>query len=144
MQYISMALQPLWTLAAFFNFLISYTIGRTPWTEDQPVARPLPTHRTTQAQNKRTQTFIPRVGLEPTIPVFERANTGHALDRAATAIGTYTIYLSKIAAHASTQLPVILLSGQYVDRYLYRFNLSACTTDPYVQTIYPLKLFCLR
>jgi hypothetical protein len=28
--------------------------GRTPWTGDQPVARPLPTHRTTLTQNKRT------------------------------------------------------------------------------------------
>jgi hypothetical protein len=29
-------------------------VGRTPWTGDQPVARPLPTHRTTRTQNKRT------------------------------------------------------------------------------------------
>jgi hypothetical protein len=33
-----------------------YTIGRTPWTSDRPVARPLPTYRTTQTQNKRTHT----------------------------------------------------------------------------------------
>jgi hypothetical protein len=26
-----------------FRFLILYTVGRTPWTGDQPVARPLPT-----------------------------------------------------------------------------------------------------
>jgi hypothetical protein len=32
----------------FFSFLILYTGGRTPWTGDQPAARPLPTHRTTQ------------------------------------------------------------------------------------------------
>jgi hypothetical protein len=31
-----------------------YTDGRTPWTSDQSVARPLPTHRTTQTENKRT------------------------------------------------------------------------------------------
>jgi hypothetical protein len=30
---------------------------------------------------------MPRVGLEPMIPVFERAKTVHALDRAATVIG---------------------------------------------------------
>jgi hypothetical protein len=30
---------------------------------------------------------MPQVGLEPTIPVFERANTVHALDGAATVIG---------------------------------------------------------
>jgi hypothetical protein len=30
---------------------------------------------------------MPRVGLEPTIPVFERAKTVHALGHAATVIG---------------------------------------------------------
>jgi hypothetical protein len=30
---------------------------------------------------------MPRVGFEPTIPVFERAKTIHALDRAVTDIG---------------------------------------------------------
>jgi hypothetical protein len=33
-----------------------FTDGRTPWASDQPVARPLPTHRTTQIQNKRIHT----------------------------------------------------------------------------------------
>jgi hypothetical protein len=37
-------------LGSFFCFLILYTVGRTPWTGDQPVARPLPTHRTAQTQ----------------------------------------------------------------------------------------------
>jgi hypothetical protein len=41
-------------LGRFFSILILYTVGRTPWTGDQPVARPLPTYRTTQTQNKRT------------------------------------------------------------------------------------------
>jgi hypothetical protein len=44
----------LWTLVAFSVSLIQYTVGRTSWTGDQPIARPLPTHRTTQTQNKRT------------------------------------------------------------------------------------------
>jgi hypothetical protein len=30
---------------------------------------------------------MPQVGFEPTIPVFQRAKTVHALDRAAAAIG---------------------------------------------------------
>jgi hypothetical protein len=30
---------------------------------------------------------MPQVGLEPTIPVFERAKTVHALDRTTTVIG---------------------------------------------------------
>jgi hypothetical protein len=37
---------PLLRLGRFFNFLILYTIGRTYWTSDQSVVRPLPTHRT--------------------------------------------------------------------------------------------------
>jgi hypothetical protein len=41
-------------------------------------------------RNKHTQTFMPLVGLEPTIPVFKRAKMVHALDRAATVIGRYT------------------------------------------------------
>jgi hypothetical protein len=42
------------------------------------VARPLATHRATQTQNKRTQTSMPRVVFESTIPVFERSKTVHA------------------------------------------------------------------
>jgi hypothetical protein len=75
-----MALQTLWALAAF-------SVGRTPWMGDQPVTRPLPTHRTTQTWNKSTQTSMPRVGFEPTIPVFGQAKTVHVSDRAATVIG---------------------------------------------------------
>jgi hypothetical protein len=78
-----------WTLAAF-QFLDFYTVYGTPWMGDQPFARPLPTHKTTQTQNKRTQTSMPRVGFEPTIPVFERAKTVHDLDGATTVIGTST------------------------------------------------------
>jgi hypothetical protein len=37
-----MAAQP---FVGSFSLLFLYTIGRTPWTGDQPVARPLPTHR---------------------------------------------------------------------------------------------------
>jgi hypothetical protein len=33
---------PLLDLGCFFSFLILYTVGTTPWTGDQPVARPLP------------------------------------------------------------------------------------------------------
>jgi hypothetical protein len=50
------------------------------------VRRKAATYKTTQTQNNRTQTSIPRVSFEPTIPVFERAKIVHALDRAATVI----------------------------------------------------------
>jgi hypothetical protein len=51
----SVALRPYsLALAAFLSFVLLHTIGRTPWTGDQPVARHLPTHMTAQTQNKST------------------------------------------------------------------------------------------
>jgi hypothetical protein len=50
---LSMALTALLDLGRFFSFLIIYRDGRIPWMGNQPVAGPLPTHRTTQTQNKR-------------------------------------------------------------------------------------------
>jgi hypothetical protein len=78
---------PLLGSGRFFSFVILYTFGRTPWTGDQPVARLLPTHRTAQTQNKRTQTSMPRVGFKPTATVFERAKTIYSLNCADTMIG---------------------------------------------------------
>jgi hypothetical protein len=46
-----------WPLFQFPNNF--HTVGRTPWTSDQPVARPLPTHRTTQTENKLTHATMP-------------------------------------------------------------------------------------
>jgi hypothetical protein len=37
-------------------------------------------------------TSMPEVGFEPTIPVFERAKTVHALDRVSTVIDTFESY----------------------------------------------------
>jgi hypothetical protein len=37
-------------LGRFFSFLILYTTGSTPWTGDQPVARPLPTQENTNTE----------------------------------------------------------------------------------------------
>jgi hypothetical protein len=75
---------PLLGHGSFFSFFIYTQSAGLFGTRNKPVSRPLPTHRTTQTQNKRTQTSMPRVGFEPTTPVFERAKTVHALDRAAT------------------------------------------------------------
>jgi hypothetical protein len=86
---------PLLGLGRFFSSMISYTVGSTPWTDEQPVARPLPAHRTVQTENKRRQTSMPQVGFEPTVPVSERAKTFHALDLAATVIYTARVQLPK-------------------------------------------------
>jgi hypothetical protein len=64
------------------QFLNPNTVGRTPWTGDQPDSRPLPTH----------QISIPCVRFEPTIRAFERAKTVRALDLAVTVIDIYTYH----------------------------------------------------
>jgi hypothetical protein len=66
------------------QFLNFYIVGRTPWTGDQPVARPLPAQGNTNAGR---QTSMPRVRFEPTTLVLKQAKTVHALDRATTVIG---------------------------------------------------------
>jgi hypothetical protein len=72
-----------WTLAALsVSCSFTQSVLLLAWGSDRSKA-----HRTTQTQNKRTQTSMPQVGLEPTIPVLERAKTVHALDRAAAVIG---------------------------------------------------------
>jgi hypothetical protein len=38
---------------------------------------------------------MPEVGFEPTTPVLERAKTVHALDRAATVIGSVNLWAYK-------------------------------------------------
>jgi hypothetical protein len=78
---------------------------------DQPVPRLLPTRRTTQTQNKLTQTSMPRVGFEPAIPVFERAKTVHALDRAATVIGITLALPRRKHCVAIAKTPVNAVSG---------------------------------
>jgi hypothetical protein len=50
-----MALQPFVGPWPLFQFPNIYTVARAPGMGDQAVAKPLPTHSTTETQNKRTQ-----------------------------------------------------------------------------------------
>jgi hypothetical protein len=72
-------------LGRFFSFLVTtQSVGLLGRGISPSQGRYL---HTQQHKHKRTQTSVPRVGFEPTIPVFERAKTVHASDRAATLIG---------------------------------------------------------
>jgi hypothetical protein len=69
---------------ASFQFPDLFTIGRTPWTSDQPVARPLPKHRRAQTQNKHM--YTPSIHARSGIRTHDhsvRAKTVHALDLSA-------------------------------------------------------------
>jgi hypothetical protein len=78
---------------ADFSVSWSFTDGRTSWTGDQLVERPLSKHRTIQTQKNvdTHQTSMPWVGYKPTIPASERAKTVHASDRSATMTGVWRL-----------------------------------------------------
>jgi hypothetical protein len=86
----SMAVQSFvgpWPLLQFRNLF--YTDRRIHWTSDQLVSRPLPTHRTTEAQNKRTQICL-EWDLNPRSQrSSERRRLGHCDRRSR----TYTILI---------------------------------------------------
>jgi hypothetical protein len=78
-----------------FRNLFFYTDGRTPWTGDQPVARPLPTRRTTQTQNKRTHKH-PCLEWDSNPRSQRWASEDHTLNRATTVIGLLIDCILKI------------------------------------------------
>jgi hypothetical protein len=87
-----------WSL---FQFLNLYTVGRTPWTGNQPVSRPI-LHTGQHKQNKCTQIYMPQVGFEPMFPMFERAKTFHALDRGAIVFGfKHLLYILNLRSPTS-------------------------------------------
>jgi hypothetical protein len=106
---------PLFDLHLFSSFLIFFIADRTLWTGDQPFARSLPTHRTTQTQNIHTQTSIPQVAFEPTIPVFERAKT---LDCAATVIGSWQPKPTQIRFNVTCHVKGHMLKVMYCERLI--------------------------
>jgi hypothetical protein len=71
---------------------------------------------------------MPRLGLEPTIRMFEQAKTVHALDRAATVIGLLYIYLhdngfSTINHESIRSRGSALLRNSYIRHLQYRILL---------------------
>jgi hypothetical protein len=107
-----------WALAASSFSWSFHTDGRIPWTRDQPIARPLPTYRTAQTQNKRTETSIPWVGSEPTIPVFERAKTARPLWSA-----PRSKHLYNLQAEVPVRLPEYVASFATVIKYSQQIKL---------------------
>jgi hypothetical protein len=101
--YLSVCLwlySPLLDLGRILSFLPFLHSREDSLTGNRPVTRGLPAHRTAQTQNRLTQTSMPQVGFEPTIPLFERAKTVYAIDRAATVIGAYqALVWRKCALH---------------------------------------------
>jgi hypothetical protein len=81
-----------WPLFQFPNL---YTAGRTSSTGDQPVARQVPTYRTTRTQNNSKETSTSWVGFGLTVPAFERVKTVHALNSVATVIDRRHILFTK-------------------------------------------------
>jgi hypothetical protein len=52
---------------------------------------------------------MPRVGFDPTTPVFERAKTAHALDRAATVNGLKIPYIAECNCLATVTVVIFTI-----------------------------------
>jgi hypothetical protein len=102
-----------------FSFVIIYTVSWTPWTGDQSVASPLPTHTTAQTQIKCTLVSMSRVGFELTIPVFERADTVHASERVLTVIGVQKDRLQKCLLNF--RIDIFSACGWYLFHNMYEY-----------------------
>lgn len=68
---LSVTLQPIVRPLTLLSFLIHCVIEKSTWIGFS-LTRPLPSHRTTQTRNKRTQTSMPIVRFELAILMFKR------------------------------------------------------------------------
>jgi hypothetical protein len=82
--YLSMALQPFVGPWPFFS--VSWSFTQSVGLLGRGISPSQDRYWTERTRNKRTQTFMPQMGFEPMIPVFQRTKTVHALDCAATVI----------------------------------------------------------
>jgi hypothetical protein len=107
--FFSLTLQPSWALAAIQSPDL-FTIGRTPWTCDQPVARPLPKHRTAQTQNKHIYYILnihAQGGIGTRNHGLRAIETVHASDRSPTATGC-SVPFSLISPYTRILLNILL------------------------------------
>jgi hypothetical protein len=86
-----MALQPFgpWPLFQFLHLINS----RQNSLDGGSACRKAATYTHNYTNRINAQTSMPRVGFKPTTPVFERAKTVHASDRAATVNGAWAVYV---------------------------------------------------
>jgi hypothetical protein len=82
---------------------------------------------------------MPRVGFEHTAPVFQRAKTGHALDRAATVIGSSTFTFT-IMRHWPTRKWRFMYRTLHNSHHIFWSDNSPCEEAP---TVTLLHMACL-
>jgi hypothetical protein len=129
---------PLGPGLCFFQFHEHFTDGRTPWTSDQFVARPLPKHRTTQTQNKHihTQNIHALCGIRNHDPSFRASEDSACLRPLGYCDQLLCIYILHISRkflnYKSTFCP-LSLTPSFKNRYITSENTaslcqSACQT----------------
>jgi hypothetical protein len=80
----------------FTSVTLSRTVGRTPWTRDQLVARPLPVHKHRKSRTTQTLNIHALSGIRTHGSASTRAKTVHALDRWATVTGSHSVCVCKL------------------------------------------------
>jgi hypothetical protein len=115
------------------------TVGRTPL--DEGPARRRDLYLTTHNTHK-TQTSMPLVGFESTIPVSEESQT-HALDCTATGIGNVVVNQTKIRLDICPERQLASSQTVHVRPYWTKNCLVFCT-DVFVSTLIMLLLAVQR
>jgi hypothetical protein len=121
----------------------------THWKVDQPVARPLSVHRTTQTQDEHIRTSISRVGFKPTISVSKLVITVNTSDRSATVEWQVRIILDKIklalyvhiSANPYAKFYLNLLSSVIIEMCGWTDMTSLCSKVRLVQNTHVTCLF---
>jgi hypothetical protein len=93
---------PLLDLGFYFSFLIFYIVGRTSLTGDQPVARPLPTHKKDTDTEKTPQTSMPWVEFEPPDPSLRASEDSSCLRRRGHCYRHFLCTCTKLILRTST------------------------------------------
>jgi hypothetical protein len=122
----------------------------TPWTGYQSVTRPLPTQNNKNTILKSINTSIPRVGIEPMIPDFERAKRVLALDcTTTTVISCHWIwgcimlvdrqYLPPVSSHLMQELAKTQFLIYVTSVIVWCFQCSRCFSSDFISLLFSLK-----
>jgi hypothetical protein len=89
----------------------SRTVGRTPWTGDQLVARPLSIHKHKNAHTTQTLNIHAQSGVRTHGPGVRTSEIVHALDRSSIVIGIsvyiiYSKYIKGLEEHVNLQFQI--------------------------------------
>jgi hypothetical protein len=97
----------------FFSCLISYTVGRTSWTGDQPVARPLPAHTGQHKHRIKSRHPCLKWALDPRSQHMSGEDCSYLRPRGQRYQPLNTLYITNTLYHIALKDTVLQVSCKY-------------------------------